>query len=754
MSRLHSISAVKLISVAVILAYFTGCQPQQPFYLTEKGHYQQQLITKATKIDYPDVDLPSNQEVCDSKAPLTLDNPNPEHFWDLTLEEAVQIALKNSRIVRTLNGVNFSKAGVSGIAGSLLSSPNSIGSVYDPALAESDPRYGIEAALSAFDGQLQTGANWVKSDLPNGLSSLRSRYSGNSFSGTSPNDYGELTVGINKYTATGGQYYVNHGAMYTDQGSPFASSWGTYLEGGFSHPLLQGNGIQFNRIAGPGATPGFYNGVAIARINTDVALNDFEMSTRNLVADIEKAYWNLYYAYHYLESVKSGRDSAHQTWSQTYAMYTLGATGGRAQYEAQARNNYFTFRGQTEIAQSNLFKTESVLRYILGLTSTDGRLIRPVDEPVIAPLRLDWQNIMCEALVRSPELRKQKWDVKSKELQLIASKNFLLPRLDFNAGYVWSGSGKDWVNSRHHDNAFASMTGGDYASWVMGLNASMPFGWRKELAGVRNAQLALARSRAVLQEQELELTHQLADSFREISQSYQQSATMLQRRIAADAEVSSVDAAYKAGTTTLDQLLDAQKRQAEAETDYYRSIIDYNLAIMTLHYRKGSLLEYNNVCLTEGAWPGKAYFDAKRRAKHRDAGHYMSYGFTRPNIISRGTYQQYQSGQYTELGTEVGQPQYNDAVPAQQPQKTEPVVAPPQPGASIPFKTTLPRSVETTQTQSTSAVIPASGTSVSVMKPVFDARFTAPSVPDAAAPNAALPQSQSAPARNNRYIGY
>lgn len=736
-------TTVTLAGLLVSLICQIGCQPQQPFYLTEKGQYQKHLVNKATRIDYPDTEVPSTLEVCNSMPPLTLDNPNPAHFWDLTLEESIQVALKNSKIIRTLNGVSFSKAGVAGVAGSLLSSPSAISSVYDPALAESDPRYGVEAALSAFDAQLTAGINWAKSDNPSlyGLNDSQS-------------DVGEFSMGLSKYTATGGTFAVNQYNRYYDGTDTLRSSWSSYLEGTFTQPLLQGNGIQFNRIAGPGATPGFYNGVAIARINTDTALNDFEMAARNLVADVEKAYWNLYYAYHYLESVKSGRDSAHQTWAQTYAMYTIGAAGGRAQYEAQSRNNYFTFRAQTEVAQSNLFKTENTLRYIMGLSSTDGRLIRPTDEPIVAPLRLDWHSVMCESLLRSPELRKQKWDVKKRELELIASKNFLLPRLDFSAGYRWSGAGEDWVNSRHHNNAIDSMTGGNYASWVMGLNASVPLGWRQELAGVRNAQLQLARSRAVLQEQELELTHQLADSFREISSAYQLSRTALQRRIAADAEVSSVNAAYKAGTTTLDQLLDAQKRQAEAETEYYRSIVDYNLAIMTLHYRKGSLLEYNNVCLTEGAWPGKAYFDAKRRARHRDAGHYMNYGYTRPKILSRGAYQQYQNHQGTETGYEIGSGSLLQQQPQAQPQNRqavpdgEPLIAPPLPGSSKSATT-----IETTKTDlmspmpSKPMVIPAtSNASTASNSPTTSVSFTAPSIESKSVPSLT-------PVRNNRYLG-
>jgi hypothetical protein len=55
---------------------------------------------------------------------------------------------------------------------------------------------------------------------------------------------------------------------------------------------------------------------------------------------------------------------------------------------------------------------------------------------------------------------------------------------------------------------------------------------------------------------------------------------------------------------------------------------------------KGSLLEYDGVFLAEGPWPAKAYFDARRRARHRDASHYINYGFTQPRIVSQGPYEQ------------------------------------------------------------------------------------------------------------------
>ena len=181
-------------------------------------------------------------------------------------------------------------------------------------------------------------------------------------------------------------------------------------------------------------------------------------------------------------------------------------------------------------------------------------------------------------------------------------------------------------------------------SWELGFQFTMPIGFRREMSGVRNAQLHLAKERAKLQEAELELSHQLAFAIRDMEATQVLSQTNFNRRIAAQRQVEAVAAAYETGTITLDVLLSSQQRLAQAESDYYRSVINYNKAIMQVHYRKGSLLEYNGVYLAEGPWPGKAYFDARRRARARDASTYLDYGFTQPKVISRGPYEQQADG--------------------------------------------------------------------------------------------------------------
>ena len=634
MSRQFSPLAVVSLLLTILAI---GCRPQQPFYFHENGdlsHY----VGVATNIDYPDVQNPSLDDVKGALPPLSLSNPVPKQMWDLPLQNAMDITLRNSKVFRNLGGVAFGGTGVQGDPTALQSQPTAIPSIYDPARAESDPRYGVEGALAAFDAQFNASIAGEHLDTPQNTTGLIPR--------VDSEDLGTFQATLSKTTAEGGTFALTNNTGYQlsngiSRATP--SDWTTNFVAQFRQPLLQGAGAEFNRIAGPGAIPGFYNGVMIARLRTDVALTEFEKGVRDLARDVERSYWELYFAYRQLDAAIAGRDSALQTWRQVYAKFLVGGKGGSAQEEAQARQQYFTFRTVVEESLSNLYHTESTLRYLMGIAPTDGRLIRPSDEPTTAKVEFDWYTIHSEAIVRSVELRQQKFVIKQRELELIASKNFLLPQLNAIGQYRWLGLGHDLTGSGTQtfdnfasSNALGSLASGQFQEWQAGLELSMPIGFRREMAGVRNAQLNLARDRAVLQEQELELTTGLTNALRQVSDQYVITGSNLNRRIASEAEVKAVKAAYEQGVATLDLLLLAQQRLAEAERAYYRSLIDYTEAISAVHYRKGSLLEYDGIMLAEGPWPNKAYFDATRLARARDASYYLNYGYTRPRVITRG----------------------------------------------------------------------------------------------------------------------
>ncbi|MBL9124839.1 MAG: TolC family protein [Planctomycetaceae bacterium] len=689
MTRLRQMPAALVI---LLVATAVGCRPSQPFYLFDDGdmsHYRD----VATQIEYPDVTPPSLAEVDGAEAPFTVKNAEIREYWDLTLEQAIQYCLANSKVMRTSGGR------VLGPPGQLLAGPDQARTVYDPAIQESNPRTGVEGALSQFDAQLSSNIFWQKNDRPINVGGFGNLI----FAPVFEQDLANSTTELRKTTATGSTFFFRNNTAYDWNNNPtrrFPSDWNTNFEAEFRQPLLQGAGVQFNRIAGPNAVPGFFfsNGVILARINNDIVIADFEYAVRNLVMEVETAYWELHFQYRNLDALLAGRDSALVTYQRVHALWVTGSVGGEAEKEAQAREQYFLFRGQVENALSTLFATESRLRYLMGLAATDGRLIRPMDEPTTARVHFDWHEVQLEAMARAVELRRQKWRIKQREMELIASRNFLLPRLDASGIYRWRGFGNDLIGYGDNppgsfQNAYQTLFEGNYQEWQLGLQLTVPIGFRQAMAAVRNAQLTLARDRAILQEMELELSHTLSEALREVDQYYVLSETGFNRRVAAATNVTAVQAVYETGSATLDLLLDAQRRLADAESSYYRNLVNYNLSIRDVHLRKGSLLEYNNVYLAEGPWPGKAYFDARKRARERDAGLYINYGYTNPRVMSRGKFQQFIHDNFMQPGI--------DGTPAQ----GTPTEAPPeevQPGQKMPPVNLDPPPLQTTPVPMTS----------------------------------------------------
>jgi outer membrane protein TolC len=663
MSRLTLFAQVGL---TVFMAVLAGCHPEQPFYFKKIDGDLAYYKDQATDIEVPDVDADRLDDVAQAKRPYSLINSDKKEMWDLTLEEAMQIALRNNKVMRNIGGQ------IQGPPDFILRNPEIAPTIYDAALAESNPRTGPEAALAAFDAQWSNSLTWQRYDTPMNVGWAPYQYSSPRLNNV---DQAVFQTKVSKTAVSGGQFSLGHNISYNNYYNwdqrysylkQYATDWNVNLTAELRQPLLQGAGVQFNRIAGPGAQPGVYNGVVLARINTDIALTDFESAVADLVSDVEVAYWELYFQYRSLDAVIAGRDSALSTWRRIYTLYRIGGKGGEAEKEAQARQQYYLFRKTAEQSLNALYSAEAKLRYLIGLAATDGRLIRPKDEPTTAKVVFDWYEVLNEALVRNVDLRQEKWIVKRRELELIAAKNFLLPKVDFVAQYRWLGFGDQldgtgvWnpdVNNTSNTNAYRSLTSGDYQEWQAGFVSNIPIGFRRELAGVRNAQLQLAKERTKLQEGELELSHQLAHSIRELEANHVLSQTEFNRRVAAQREVEAVTAAYETDTITLDVLLKAQQNLAQAESDYYRALVDFNKAITTVH-----------------PWPEKAYFDARRRARAREASTYLDYGFTQPRVISRGGYQQH-----------IGQPNAGaldgtDAAPTSQPE----LVPTPEPSTMQP----------------------------------------------------------------------
>lgn len=634
--------------MALLLLVASGCHPIQPHYLHEDGDLSHYLDV-ATDIEYPDVNLDTLPEVKGTRAPVTITNPDFENWWDLSLEEAISAALHNSKVIRDEGAFRQFGQVLANSPSRIAANPDSVSTIYDVAIQESS-QSGAEQVLSNFDAVFNSTVTWDSSDRAQNFLAAQVN------AAVLQSDQVSINNELSKLTVSGAQWFFRHTANYDGANNDLTagtrrvpSSWNTALETEVRQPLLRGRGAQINRIP-----------VVLARMRTDTALADFQDAIQNLLNSVEYSYWQLYFQYRNLDANRQGRDSALAAWQKVDGQSR--EPGGSADRVAQAKGQYYFFEGRVKQALSELQIAEARLRLFMGLTSSDGRFIRPTDEPSTAKVNFDWHEIQAEALLFSNELRRQQWQIKQRELELIAAKNQLLPQIDAVGLYRWVGVGDEYNSSGQNgarfptdgSTAIDSLLRGEFQEFRLGLSSEIPIGFRRPLAQLRNQQLQLARAHAKYQESELEITHSLDDATKRLVANYEILQANLQRRIATATQVEAAEVGLEQSSVDLLSLLQAQNARTDADIAYFQNLVEYNEAIVEIHRVKGSLLAYNNVILAEGPWPEKAYFDAHNLARQRDASYYLDYGYTRPRVVSRGPLDQQRAvtiGDDQESGT-------------------------------------------------------------------------------------------------------
>ncbi|HEX2476240.1 MAG TPA: TolC family protein [Lacipirellulaceae bacterium] len=595
---------------AIAIAILTGCSQQQPFVDSgkEAEDFDRDLLKQVSYEEEVD-GLPPGAVVVEPP-PFALDTDSASiAYWDITLDEAIQTALSNSTVMRDLGA-------------RIIQAPELTPTIYSPSLQATDPRFGPEAALSAFDAQLNSRAFFEKND----------RVLNNTFLGGGTNffrqDLWRIENEITKYAATGTQFSLRHyieddfnnspSNIFGSRGQINTHAWTWNSEAEIRQPLLQGAGVEFNRIAGPDAVPGVYNGVLIARVNTEISAADFQLALRDFLSNVENAYWDLVYAYRDLEVRKNVRDRSLQTWQRLQGLQRQELV--ELDKVAQAAEQYYRFSQEVETALSGrliegtrdfngstggtfqgiggIYVAERRLRLIMGLPINDGRLIRPVTEPVTANVVLNWDQLATGSLAQRTELLQQRLRIRRRGLELRASENFVKPDLDVVGRYRRRGFGDNL-----YDPHFVTITppqavdaGTD--EWQIGMELNMPIGLRQGHVAVANAQLALSRERAVLEEMERQVLHDLSNAVAEKTRLFQLMQTAYNRRSSALQQYTVLSSpAVQESTRGVDYdlLLDSERRLAEAEADYYRAVVGYAVALKNVYLEAGGLLQYCNV---------------------------------------------------------------------------------------------------------------------------------------------------------------
>jgi outer membrane protein TolC len=629
--------------VAMLAAwvFFSGCQrlpyidqsktvPHDPIGATaleDKEVKQADFLSNSLTMQMPKV-----------HKPRTTNDPEAEEVWQMTLQEAIRIGLDNSEIVRVIpfgaQGIpigGFEPSPLStglgaGAAGQL--GAGTLQSVYDPAILETQ----IATALSVFDTAFTTSLTWGKSTQPfNNFLTGGTNVSTRSVV-LSTQDTANFAIGLQKFTATGGQIGIVHNVNWLYQNSIFLtypSVYTTNIQMSLTQPLMGSAPLPGQAAGRPVGLEANRAPIVIARLNADAAVWRFKAEVMAHVRSIEQQYWSLAQQHVQLWSSEKAVELAREIVNREQAELVVGKGTVADVAEAQQRLEQFNLDLVTKT--SDVITTERQLRNILGLPPADNRRIIPVTPPAEARLEPDWDSSLAQMVTFQPDIVQQQLLVRIAELQLLVARNQLLPQLNLSVLYQLNGLGQQL------DNAEAVMTGAtikaldpiirnkelaaglpanagfynNFHTWQVGFTFQMPLGMRSPLANTRHAQYILLQQRAYLQQFVHQTTHSLARFFLEVDANYKQFKTASRLRAAAAQRLEAQRAYYEEGRITIDRFLDAVSQYAQAVAQEAQFKTTYNISIVALEEAKGTLLAYNNIAVAEGPHPRKAYVQAR-----------------------------------------------------------------------------------------------------------------------------------------------
>lgn len=361
---------------------------------------------------------------------------------------------------------------------------------------------------------------------------------------------------------------------------------------GTSLPLLRGFG---KKVAA--------KTVLVAKVNRDIAGQQYLQNLRDTLLQVEKDYWNLVYAYQDLSAKQKALEIAKQFQEETRKKIQVGVLAPIEQVAADAQ---VATREQDIITSMQVLgDAQDILKLDMGLAKDGpewGRTLTPSDQPSVSTTAFGEAELVAKAQDARPEIKILAGQVEKDVLDTHGAKNALLPKLDLNASLTYNGSAGRYVDpltglvyDQSFSNAWHQVSGLDFKSYYVGLTFSLPIGNRAAKYAYQATRLAQTADEIRLEKLRLSVQNEVRAAVRNMEAA--------QKRVAA-AEVAfrlqqeKLDAEqkkYENGLSTSFQVLSYQNDLLAAATSLLNARIGSQVAGATLDRAVGNYLESRDI---------------------------------------------------------------------------------------------------------------------------------------------------------------
>lgn len=381
---------------------------------------------------------------------------------------------------------------------------------------------------------------------------------------------------------TGGRVSLDTGLTRLER-SDIDSTYDTHLGFSFSQPLLRGAGKNVNTA-----------GIRIAELNNGIAQARTKLAVIRVLADVERAYWQLYRAEMTNQVARRQLDIAHHQLRIADRLIEADVLSRvdrlRAESGLYSREvALITSRTEVLIAARELKRI--MQRDELPVDGRDQLVI--ATDPLPLGIKLDRRVLTERAIAERAEMFEIELQLMTDALNISVEENGVLPRLDGVARYTLLGSDGNLGNS--YDRLF----GDGFNDWFVGVigQVPLPLGSGNQAAAARRQQAVLSQLQNSISRVRLEviIRRDVHNAVDRLEQSWQRILAARQAVLAAEKTYQAEQRLFEQGQRDSTDVLFAAGRLATVQIDEISALVDFELAKIDLAVATGSMLGFGQV---------------------------------------------------------------------------------------------------------------------------------------------------------------
>ncbi len=399
----------------------------------------------------------------------------------------------------------------------------------------------------------------------------------------------KISTSVTEFLPTGTTIEVLLGTSYSSRIAPTVSTtgtagtpdpnldkaWKTATSVSINQALLKGAGLDTNLVS-----------LRKARVDTQISMYELTGLAQALAAEIENSYWEYFLALMRVDVFERALSLSSRLLRETRQRIAAGEKAASEIYSFQAEES--STRQTLQDAKSSQEKTRLRLLRMISPPSFDiwNRKIALLTRPSIPPDSVeDIASHIQVAMRMRPDLNQARLEEQKGTLEIVRTKNGLLPKLDAFLQFGRTGYAKNF-----------DLTLYDYGTGDVGLDylARLQFEFpplnRKAKADYTKSVLDLAKSRDAIENLVQLAQQEVLLAYVEIHRAKEQISlsvdTVKYQREKRDAEIEK----YRLGTGSAFRVTQAERDVINSELSAAQARIDYLKGLTAFYVADGSLL--------------------------------------------------------------------------------------------------------------------------------------------------------------------